>query len=211
MNTPIAFSAFSKASRRAPCRPKTLVLLTLAAACLPIADAAAQGPSAVPDSAGQVMLIRNTLTAVNHGNITGNYTVLRDLGSERFRRRNTAGDLASTFANLRKQTRDLSPILVTDPQLTQQAAQDQYGRMQLVGFFPTRPKAVRFGLVFQKIAGAWVIDEITVVVVPIESVVPTQHSPPSPPLRQPLDTAAWPNARLGSPYQASPFGNRWLE
>ena len=157
------------------------------------------------------MLIRNTLTAVNHGNITGNYTVLRDLGSERFRRRNTAGDLATTFASLRKQTRDLSPILVTEPQLTQRPVQDQYGRMPLVGFFPTRPRAVRFGLVFQKIAGAWVIDEITVVVVPIESVVPAQHSSPSPPPRQPLDTAARPDAREESPFRTSPFGNRWLE
>jgi hypothetical protein len=179
MNTP---TAFSRTPGRAPCRPKTLVMLTLVAACLLLADAAAQGPSAVPDYPGQVMLIRNTLTAVNHGNITGNYTVLRDLSSERFRRRNTAGDLATTFASLRKQTLDLSPILVTEAQLTQRPAQDQYGRMQLVGYFPTRPQAVRFGLVFQKINGAWVIDEITLGVVPIESVVHTQHSPPSPPL-----------------------------
>ena len=151
------------------------------------------------------MLIRNTLTAVNHGNITGNYTVLRDLGSERFRRRNKAGDLATTFANLRKQTRDLSPILVIEPKLTQRPVQDQYGRVQLVGYVPTRPKAVRFGLVFLKINGAWVIEEITVGVAPIESVVRTQPSPPAPPLRRPLDTAARPDAR---PYKAPPPRNR---
>ena len=177
MNMPIAFSVISSASDR----PKTLLLLTLAAAWMPVASAAAQGPAAVPDYPGQLMLIRNTLTAVNHGNITGNYTVLRDLASDRFRRRNTAGDLATTFTNLRKQTRDMSPILVTEPRLTQRPVQDQYDRMQLVGYFPTRPQAVRFGLIFQKINGAWVIDEITVGVVPIESVarkrVGQEHDP----------------------------------
>ena len=152
----------------------------LLAACLPAADATAQDSGTVPDYPGQVMLITNTLTAVNHGNITGNYTVLRDLASDRFRRQNTAGDLAKTFANLRRQARDLSPILLTKPQLTQRPAQDQYDRMQLVGYFPTRPQAVRFALVFQKINGAWVIDEITVGVAPIESAIGTQHERPSP-------------------------------
>ncbi len=173
MNMPTAFSVFSispRTSGRVLCRLKTLVMLTLVAACLPVADAPAQGPDTVPDYPGQAMLIMNTLTAVNHGNITGNYTVLRDLASERFRRQNTAGDLATTFANLRKQKLDLSPILVTKPQLTQRPAQDQYGRMQLVGYFPTRPQAVQFGLVFQKINGGWVIDEITVDIAPIEQV-----------------------------------------
>ena len=205
MNRP---TAFSRTSRPAPCWAETLVILTLLAACAPLADATAGAPSDVPDSAGQVMLIRNTLTAVNHGNITGNYTVLRDLSSERFRRRNTAGDLATTFANLRKQKLDLSPILVIELQLTQRPVQDQYGRMQLVGFFPTRPQAVRFGLVFQKINRAWVIDEITVGTAPIESVVRTQHLPPVPPLRRSLHTAARPHARLKLPYQTPPPGKR---
>ncbi len=173
MNSPIPFSKTSGWALR---RPRTLVLLTLLAAWLPVADAAAEDLNAVPDYAGQVMLIRNTLTAVNHGNITGNYTVLRDLASERFRQRNTAGDLATTFANLRKQAPDLSPILVIEPKLTQQPAQDQYDRIQLVGYFPTQPQAVRFGLIFQKIKGGWVVDEVTIGVAPTESVVRTQRN-----------------------------------
>ena len=223
-------TAFSKTSGRVRYWPKTLVMMTLVAACLPLADAAAQIPNAfsgqmiplvvdtsaqaprvarntaakdVPDYAGQVMLIRNTLTAVNHGNITGNYTVLRDLSSERFRQRNKASDLATTFVNLRKQKLDLSPILVIEPQITQRPAQDQYGRMQLVGYVPTKPQAVRFGLVFQKINRAWVIDEITLGVVPIESVVRTQPSPPSPPRYQSPRTAARPHARENPPYNAN--------
>ena len=38
------------------------------------------------------------LIAVNHGNLTGNYTVLRDLGSDRFRQQNDAARLAAVFA-----------------------------------------------------------------------------------------------------------------
>ena len=49
------------------------------------------------------LLIKNALISVNQGNLTGNYTVLRDLASPGFRERNSASDLGSIFANLRKQ------------------------------------------------------------------------------------------------------------
>ena len=62
-----------------------------------------------------LVLIKSTLTAVNHGNITGNYTVLRELGSARFKQQHTPADLATAFASLRGQKVDLSPILVTSP------------------------------------------------------------------------------------------------
>ena len=57
-------------------RITTLVLL--AATCSYENHASAQAPSVASDRSLQVMLIRNALAAVNHGNITGNYTVLRD-------------------------------------------------------------------------------------------------------------------------------------
>src|SRR5438067_13742876 len=94
-----------------------------------------QGPPPVLDSAAQLRLIRNTITLVNHVNLTGNYTVLRDLASENFRQRNTAGDLAATFANLRQQKLDLSPILVIDPQLAEPPREIAPGRLQLAGQF----------------------------------------------------------------------------
>jgi len=128
-----------------------------------------QTAAAELDGPAQLMLIRNTLTLVNHGNLTGNYTVLRDLASERFRQRNTAGDLATTFGNLRQQKLDLSPILVIDPQLTQPPTEVAPGRLQLVGQFPTRPQAVQFALVFQQVAAGWMIDEISLRVAPSEA------------------------------------------
>jgi hypothetical protein len=162
-----------------------LVAALLGAAAWPAAVHAQTSPR-LPDDAGQVMLIRNTLVAVNHGTITGNYTVLRDLASERFRQRNTAADLANTFGNLRRQKLDLSPILVTEPRLTQPPGSDEFrGRLQLVGFFPTRPQAVRFNLIFQYVDGGWLIDEISLSLAPLESLVQQPPAAPQPPPYQP--------------------------
>lgn len=68
-------TATAKPLGRRPRLPRTLAMLTLVAASLAYDDAAAQAPVALPDYPGQVMLIKNTLTAVNHGNLTGNYTI----------------------------------------------------------------------------------------------------------------------------------------
>ena len=113
------------------------------------------------------MLIRNTLTLVNHGNLTGNYTVLRDLSTAQFRQRNTAADLAATFAALRQQKLDLSPVLVIQPQLSQ-PPEIVDGRLQLAGVFPTRPQAVQFSLTFQQVEAGWMIDEVSLRVAPAE-------------------------------------------
>jgi hypothetical protein len=107
------------------------------------------------------MLVRNALTAVNHGNITGNYTVLRDLGSAGFREKNSAAQLAAIFRNLREQKVDLSPILILDPQFTQAPAMNQARQLELVGFFPTQPLQVRFGLAFQRVEAGWMIHTIS--------------------------------------------------
>jgi hypothetical protein len=128
----------------------------------------AQTPPPVLDRPAQLMLIRNTIALVNHGNLTGNYTVLRDLASENFRQRNTAGDLAATFANLRQQKLDLSPVLVIEPQFAE-PREIAPGRLQLLGQFPTRPQSVQFMLIFQRVAAGWMIDEISLRVAPAES------------------------------------------
>jgi len=115
------------------------------------------------------MLIRNTIALVNHGNLTGNYTVLRDLASDNFRQRNTAAELAATFSNLRQQKFDLSPVLVIEPQLAEPPREIAPGRLQMIGQFPTRPQAVQFSLVFQHVGAGWMIDEISLRVAPNET------------------------------------------
>src|SRR5262245_41295194 len=157
------------------------LLLVVAACGVAERGARAQQQQQPPwDNAAQLMLIRNALTLVNHANLTGNYTVLRDLAGEDFRRRQTAADLAATFANLRKQKLDLSPILVIDPQLTRPPSEIAPGRLQLVGQFPTRPQAVQFALGFVRVDGGWMIDDISLRVAPAQPPPPRRAAGPAP-------------------------------
>ncbi len=143
------------------------------AAHSPESDASATAATAdfpAPADRMQTMLIRNTLTAVNHGVLTGNYTVLRDLATESFRQVNQAGDLAARFAPLRKQKLDLSPTLITEPQLVR-AAETTTDHLKLVGLFPTRPRRIEFTLLFQRANGGWMIHEIAINVAPAGNVL----------------------------------------
>src|SRR5260370_41148825 len=73
---------------------------------------AAHAPTpALIDRNGVLILIRSTLLALDQANKTGNYTVLRDLGSPGFQT-NTAARLAEIFASQRKDNIDLSGVVV---------------------------------------------------------------------------------------------------
>jgi hypothetical protein len=109
-----------------------------------------------------VMMVRNAVTAVNHGNITGNYTVLRDLGGPAFRERNSAAQLAIIFQRLREQKTDLSPILILDPQFSEPPSIDAAGQLRLVGSFPSQPLRVHFRLAFQQVPSGWAIDTVSI-------------------------------------------------
>ncbi len=109
------------------------------------------------------VLIKSTLTALNHGNITGNYTVLRELGSPVFKENYRAADLATSFATLRNQKVDLSPVLLMTPQLLKPAFQDQEGRLHLQGFCSLlNQQRVDFHLVYQTVASGWLIEHISI-------------------------------------------------
>jgi hypothetical protein len=118
-------------------------------------------------------MIKNALTALNHANLTGNYTVLRDLGSEQFRQRNSAADLAKTFASHREKHYDFSPILCLAPQLAD-APRVQGEQMQFVGFFDTKPEAVHFSVTYRRSSSGWALDEITV---GMQSLTPVSELP----------------------------------
>jgi hypothetical protein len=62
----------------------------------------------VPDSYQQMILIRSTLLAVNQANLTGNYSVLRDLGTPDFQQTNSAARLSEIFRDLRTRNIDIS-------------------------------------------------------------------------------------------------------
>jgi hypothetical protein len=125
-------------------------------------------PSALPpamspdDRIATTILVKNALIAVNQGNLTGNFTVLRDLASPGFRQKNSAGDLAAIFQNLRQQKVDLSPIVVLEPLLAPPRTTGD-GQLLIEGYFPSSPLQIVFQLGYLKAeTGGWMIDAVSV-------------------------------------------------
>jgi len=106
------------------------------------------------DRNGVLILIRETLLALDQANKTGNYTVLRDLGSPEFQV-NTAARLAEIFAKQRGDNIDLSSVAVIEPQLSLLPQVEANGMMHLAGFFPSVPTQVNFELAYAPVGGRW--------------------------------------------------------
>jgi hypothetical protein len=89
------------------------------------------------------------MAAVDHANRTGNYSVLRDLGSTGFQTTNNPATLAAAFADLRAQTVDLSDTLVVSPTYEIQPAMIASDMLRMRGRFNLRPNSIGFDLIFQ--------------------------------------------------------------
>ena len=110
---------------------------------------------AVPPPEVLLVLIRTTLVALNQAVYTGNFTVLRDLGSPAFQAANSPAQLGQIFASLRNKNIDLSPVVVVTPEVSEPPEIIQDQMLRLVGFFPTKPLQVQFQLLFQPVNGQW--------------------------------------------------------
>lgn len=121
---------------------------------------------AVPDSHKLNLLIRTTIIALNQANMSGNYSVLRDLGTPKFQATNTDANLAEIFASQRKRNLDLSPILFFDPKLVRDPAIQPSGLLRLTGFIPTKPERLLFDMGFESIAGRWRLSAIVIDIQP---------------------------------------------
>lgn len=113
------------------------------------------------DRNGVLILIRSTLLALDQANKTGNYTVLRDLGSPNFQANSAAG-LGDIFANQRKQALDFGAVAVLDPQLTLLPQIEPNGMLHMAGFFPSVPMQVNFELLFEPVNRQWKIYGVSV-------------------------------------------------
>jgi hypothetical protein len=140
------------------------------------------------DRNGVLILIRTTLLALDQANKTGNYTVLRDLGSPEFQV-NSAARLAEIFAKQRRDNIDLSGVAVIDPQLTLLPQIEANGMMHMAGFFPSVPTQVNFELAYAPVNGQWRLFGLSV---SLGQAAPIAPSPPPGPEAQ----AATPPATL---------------
>jgi hypothetical protein len=124
-----------------------------------------------------IILVKNALLAVNQGNLTGNYTVLRDLASPSFREKNSAADLAAIFQNIRRQKVDMSPIVALEPVLSQpRIAAD--GQIALEGYFEAQRMRINFQLIFLKApTNGWMIHGVSLSAIPLTVAVAPQLVP----------------------------------
>jgi hypothetical protein len=123
---------------------------------------AQEGPKpAQIDRNGVLILIRETLLALDQANKTGNYTVLRDLGSPAFQA-NTAARLGEIFASQRHDNLDLSGVAVLEPQLSLLPQIEANGLLHMSGVFPSAPEQVNFDVAFAPVNGQWKLFGISV-------------------------------------------------
>ena len=134
------------------------------------------GP-AVPQASTLVVLIRSVLIALNNANITGNYTVIRALGSSAFQSANSSAKLAVLFTPLRNRKLDLAPALLFQPKLVKQPAITERGFLRLTGYFETRPERVNFDFGFKLESGRWRLFAIMVNVAKVKSALAKAAQP----------------------------------
>jgi hypothetical protein len=155
----------------------------------PASGAAKSAPGAQPsaptpaqiDRNGVIILIRSTLLALDDANKTGNYTVLRDLGSPGFQA-NTDARLAEIFAPQRRDAIDLSGVAVLDPQLTLLPQIESNGMMRMAGFFPSVPTQVNFELAYAPVNRQWRLFGVSVSLgqaAPVAPAPPAEEHPPA--------------------------------
>ena len=144
---------------------------------------------AIPQVAELMALLRSTLLAINQANLTGNYTVLRDLGTPDFQRNNSADRLKDNFQSMRSRKVDLSAILVLSANLVREPSIDANGSLRLTGYFPSKPEQVNFNLAFQLIDGRWRFQSVAINTQrnepAVEATPPAQAKTSPPPAPQP--------------------------
>jgi len=139
--------------------PALFLLAMFAAAfgSLPAAAQTSQPPVAAQPVPGELelsKLIWTIMAAVDHANMAGNYSVLRDLAAPGFQANNDAASLAQIFQSIRESRVRLSNTLLLAPTYTA-APLMQGGVMRVQGFFGLRPTAISFDLHYQWVNGRW--------------------------------------------------------
>lgn len=119
----------------------------------------------VPSEFELLKMVRMTMIAVHHANFTGNYTVLRDLGTPGFAKVNTAARLADIFRRWRSPDRNLDAVLVLKPKWLVRPVVNRQGLLSLKGYFATTPVRVRFSMMFKPVAGRWRLQAISLATV----------------------------------------------
>jgi hypothetical protein len=138
------------------------------------------GPLPSIDAGQAAILTKSTIMAVHQANQTGNYSVLRDLGTPGFRERFDQARLTAVFAKLRGLQADLSLILPMTPSLSREPELTAANRLHLIGSFSSQPLQVSYDLLFVWIGDQWRIEGLAIDTITVEAITGTQSmSPPA--------------------------------
>lgn len=130
-------------------------LTPVVAQAQPPAPGGLVSPMPVPDQLELSKLIWNTVAAVDHANLAGNYSVLRDLSAPGFQANNDSARLAEIFATVRQSRIDLSNALLLAPTYSSPPEMIAPDMLRVQGMFGLRPTAITFDLRYQWVAGRW--------------------------------------------------------
>ena len=119
-----------------------------------------------------VQLVGLIIMALQHANQTGNYSVLRDLGTPLFRERFDQAQLTAVFYNLRSRGVNFTPILFLPANLTKQPEMTEGNELHVVGDFQTQPLRIQYDLLFLQIDGVWRIRAVDAVPVQAAATAP---------------------------------------
>ncbi len=167
-------------------KAKTWAAAVAAWAAMASVALAQEGPKpAQIDRNGVLILIRETMLALDQANNTGNNTVLRDLGSPAFQQ-NNAARLGEIFASERRDNLDLSGVAVLEPQLSLLPQIEPNGLLDMTGFFPSAPEQINFDVAYAPVNGQWKLFGIS---------VGLAHTGPAAPAPAPAAAAPAPKAK----------------
>lgn len=138
-------------------------------------------PMPVPNELELAKLIWSTMSAVDHANVSGNYSVLRDLSAPAFQINNDAARLAKIFESLRAANVDLSNTMLLAPTYRVAPVILSPDVLHVQGFFGLRPTAIGFDLYYQWLQGRWRLYGVQIVPATMANIQPGATPPPAPP------------------------------
>lgn len=148
-------------------KPALLACAALCAAWLAGAQPAQAQPAAAPpttpraarpapiDRQGMLLLIRQSLTALDFANKSGNYTILREISAPGFAANHDAARLSALFRSQRERNLDYSGVLIFEPTITAGPEITAEGILRFAGLFPSASNQISFELYFSPVNGQW--------------------------------------------------------
>ena len=137
-------------------------------------------PMPVPNELELAKLIWSTMSAVDHANLSGNYSVLRDLSAPAFQINNDAARLAKIFETLRAANVDLSNTMLLAPTYRTAPVVLSPDVLHVQGYFGLRPTAIGFDLYYQWLQGRWRLYGVQIVPATMANIQPGATPPPAP-------------------------------